>query len=258
MSIATDRIEPSGFRGGGGGGGVACAAVTPTIGNGKEEREEEEENWCSSSATSSIGRNSDLSGRSTTDGDDDGDDNEVQSAYNGPLDMMNSLEEVLPVRRGISSFYSGKSKSFTSLAEASSTSSIKDIAKQENAYSRRRRNLLAINHVWDKNRGSPHRINGCGIAKRPLSSSKSTLALAVAMSSSESLSSASDDSNSNSNSNSNARSPPSLPPLHPRSIASPWRSYSVADLQQCRAEGATDACSLDRDKNKRERLTRQL
>lgn len=98
MSIATDRIEPSGFRCGGGGGGVACAAVTPTIGNGKEEREEEEENWCSSSATSSIGRNSDLSGRSTTDGDDDGDDNEVQSAYNGPLDMMNSLEEVLPVR----------------------------------------------------------------------------------------------------------------------------------------------------------------
>lgn len=254
MSIAMDRIEPSGFRGGA--GGVACAAVLPAIGNGKGEPEEEEENWCSSSATSSIGRNSDLSERSTTDGDDDGDDNEVQSAYNGPLDMMNSLEEVLPVRRGISSFYNGKSKSFTSLAEAASTSSVKDIAKQENAYSRRRRNLLAINHVWDKSKGSPHRSNGCGIAKRPLSSSKSTLALAVAMSSSESLSSTSDDSNSNSNSNSNSISPPSLPPLHPRSIASPWRSYSVADLQQCRREGAADASSVNRDKNESEKLNR--
>lgn len=151
-------------------------------------------------------------------------------------------------RRGISKFYTGKSKSFTSLADASAASSIKDIGKQENAYSRRRRNLLAINHIWDKNRSSPHRSNGCGISKKALSSSRSTLALAVAMSSSESISSASDESNS--------RSPPPLPPLHPRSRASPWRSYSVADLQQCRTEITSNPhCSLVSDKSEHERLT---
>lgn len=115
-------------------------------------------------------------------------------------------------RRGISKFYNGKSKSFTSLGDAASTSSIKDITKPENAYTRKRRNLMAFNHVWDsKNRsfsGFPLRSNGGGISKRPISSSRSTLALAVAMSSSESSSSTSDESCS--------RSPPPLPPLHPQ------------------------------------------
>ncbi|KAL5786453.1 hypothetical protein ACOSQ2_008845 [Xanthoceras sorbifolium] len=220
MSIAMDRIEASGYVGGGGGGGgdgVACAAVY-------EPDEKEEQNWCSSSSTSSIGRNSDLSGRSSE--GEDSEENEVQSSYKGPLIMMDSLEEALPIRRGISNFYNGKSKSFTSLAEATSASSVKDIAKQENAYTRRRRNLLAVTHIWDKNRCSPLR----NISKRPISSSKSSLALAVTMSSSESISSASEDSSSNS------RSPPRLPPLHPQSRASAWRSYSVADLHQCTSD----------------------
>ncbi|KAI3411603.1 uncharacterized protein J3R85_017780, partial [Psidium guajava] len=142
--------------------------------------------------------------------------------------------------RGISKFYDGKSKSFTSLADASS-SSVKEIVKPENAYSRRRRNILASSHMWDRSRNFPLRSNIAGISKRPLSSSKSTLALAVFMCNSESFSSASEDSSTSSVS----QSPPRLPPLHPRGkgshnqIASPqgnfspWRSYSLADLQQC-------------------------
>lgn len=51
----------------------------------------------SSSSTSSIGRNSDLSSDRSTEDEDCG-ENEAQSAYNGPLDMMESLEEVLPIR----------------------------------------------------------------------------------------------------------------------------------------------------------------
>ena len=51
----------------------------------------------SSSSTSSIGRNSDLSSERSMEDDDSG-ENEAQSAYKGPLDMMESLEEVLPVR----------------------------------------------------------------------------------------------------------------------------------------------------------------
>ena len=134
-------------------------------------------------------------------------------------------------RRGISNFYNGKSKSFTSLAEASSSSSIKDVGKPENAYTRKRRNLLAFNHVWDKNQNLRSHMGG-GITKRPLSSSRSTLAFAVStMSSSDGISSSSEDSSSRS-------PPPQLPPPHPRSRTarrnpSVWPSFSSADLQQC-------------------------
>ncbi|KAF2285062.1 hypothetical protein GH714_037675 [Hevea brasiliensis] len=260
MSIALEssrgmkEIEPSRYPR----GGIACVA-TPAIFESQAERravdkkeEAAEVNECSTSAsstTSSIGKNSDLSGRDSSDGENCEEENEVQSAYKGTLKSMDALEEALPMRRGISVFYNGKSKSFTSLAEASYSPCIKDIAKPDNAYSRRRRNLLALSHVLDKNRCFPHRSNGGGISKRPISSSRSTLALAVAMSNSESTGSTSEDSTSSSNSKSQH-----LPPLHPRSMASynnlaslpspqqkfsPWRSFSVADLQQCASNTAT-------------------
>ncbi|RVW52225.1 hypothetical protein CK203_077324 [Vitis vinifera] len=157
-------------------------------------------------------------------------------------------------RRGISRFYNGKSKSFTSLADAS-TSASKDLAKPENAYNRRRRNLLAYNHVLDKNRNFPLRSNGGGISKKLAATSRSTLALAVAMSSSDSNNSSED---LNSSLNCISRSPSLLlPPLHPQArlyhnnvSSSPpqrnlsaWRSYSLADLQQCATSGTTNATS---------------
>lgn len=200
------------------------------------------ESPCSSSATSttsSIGRNSDdvSSGRSL-EGEDCG-ENEGQSSYNGPLDMMDALEEVLPIRRGISSFYNGKSKSFATLGDASSAS-IKEIVKAENAYTRKRRNLTAFNQVWDRHRSFP--LSG-GISKRPISSSRSTLALAVAMNNSESRSSMSEESNGSPT----CMSPIFCPPLHSSATASRrcpassppqqsfcgWRSLSVCDLQHC-------------------------
>lgn len=51
----------------------------------------------SSSSSSSIGKNSDLSERSSSDGEEC-EENEAQSSYKGPLEMMDALEEVLPVR----------------------------------------------------------------------------------------------------------------------------------------------------------------
>lgn len=62
----------------------------------KEKREEVKValNTCSSS-TSSIGKNSDISGRSR---ENSGDADEVQSSYKGPLDAMEALEQVLPMR----------------------------------------------------------------------------------------------------------------------------------------------------------------
>ena len=56
--------------------------------------QEEEEEECSTSTSSSIGRNSDVSSeRSMEEGE-----NEVESAYHGPLHAMETLEEVLPIR----------------------------------------------------------------------------------------------------------------------------------------------------------------
>uniref|UniRef100_A0A5B6ZCX5 Uncharacterized protein n=1 Tax=Davidia involucrata TaxID=16924 RepID=A0A5B6ZCX5_DAVIN len=198
----------------------------------EEEEEEEEREGALDSCSSSIGKNSDLSGRSSADGEDSG-DTEVQSSYKGPLNAMDSLEEVLPIKRGISKFYEGRSKSFTSLARASS-SSIKDLVKPENAYTRKRRNLLAATSLVDG-----------GISKRLLSSSSSSR---LAMSNSSS---------GNSNFNSKLISttfphtllrlpvrpqlgqssfplpPPPPPPPPPSGNFSVWRSFSLADLQQC-------------------------
>ncbi|KGN55382.1 vitellogenin-2 [Cucumis sativus] len=249
MSITLDRVRQVDDKRSGfspedlGYGSVFQRLVTHDVDRvveGFQKEEADESNTCSSASTSSsssIGRNSDQS-----DDEDNGENDEVQSSYKGPLDMMDSLEEVLPVRKGISKFYSGKSKSFTSLADASSVNSMKEIAKPENAYSKKRRNLMAYNLVWEKNRSFPLKNNGGGISKRPISSSKSSLALAVAMSSSESNSSE------DSNCSSYSSSPPPRPPLHPQSrpsnnnfpsmvppqkTFSTWRSYSLADLQEC-------------------------
>ncbi|KAG0503661.1 hypothetical protein HPP92_003733 [Vanilla planifolia] len=133
-----------------------------------------------SSCSSSIGKDSDAEGS-----DEEEENGEVQSKYKGPLEGMTSLEESLPIRRGISSFYAGKSKSFTSLSEAISSSVCsKDLGKTENAYSRRRKTALALKVSWDKPYSSVLRSSRIGITKKSPTPTRSTLAIAVAMSSS--------------------------------------------------------------------------
>ncbi|XWS26594.1 hypothetical protein CRYUN_Cryun26dG0044300 [Craigia yunnanensis] len=193
-----------------------------------KEREEDDLGSCSSS---SIGRNSDVSGESSSDGEDST-KAEVQSELKGPLDTMDALEEVLPMRRGISKFYNGKSKSFTSLANATAAASVKDFAKPDNPYNRKRKNLLAHSSLLDKNRHHSLRNSGSEISKRLANTNRSTVALGITMSSS--------DFNSISSSSSSC-----LPPLHPHCKKSttirsssptaqtnpPCRSFSLSDLQ---------------------------
>lgn len=160
-------------------------------------------------------------------GDDDDEDTsgdmEVESKLKGPLDNMAELEDSLPIKRGLSNFFSGKSKSFTCLSDVAS---VKDLAKPDNPYNKRRRNLLAYGNSWERNRFHPPRNSSAGISKKAMHTSKSTLALAVAMSKSE------DSSEKDEN---DAQLPAQLPPLPPqgkwqRSFASP-RSFSLTDLQ---------------------------
>ncbi|XP_059283875.1 protein OXIDATIVE STRESS 3 LIKE 1-like [Lycium ferocissimum] len=197
-----------------------------------------EDDRTSSSSSSSIGRNSDDS-PAPAGSSSDGDGEEVESPFKGgALDSLESLEEVLPIKRGISNFYAGKSKSYTSLADAASSPSLKDMVKPENAYTRKRKNLLAHSNFFDKNRNHFPRNNSGGLYKRPINS-RSSLALG-------STSSCSESNNSSESLNSNTSSPRfSLPPLPPQSrrysnesSSSPpeqklsaWRSFSLSDLQ---------------------------
>lgn len=137
----------------------------------------------------------------------------------------------------MSNFYNGKSKSFASLADARSSTSINEIAKPENAYSRRRRNVLAFN-LSDKNR-SQLKANG-GVSKKSSNSSKSTLALGVAMNRPKSHEK---ESNSESSPNLVSRLSPHHPQVRqsqcnsssfaPRGNISACRSFSFADLEHC-------------------------
>lgn len=188
-----------------------------------------------SSSSSSIGKNSDaLSGG----GDSDEDDGEVQSKDNGSLNPLNALEEVLPIKRGISTFYAGKSKSYGSLADASSVPSIQDIVKPEDAYSRKRKNMLAHNVLLDKHRKS---TTENGISKRLVNSSRGGFPFGLNNNSHDN-----EESGETSDSNSSGFSLPPLPrnrrllpnessDSSPRLYCSPWRSLSLSDLQHVSA-----------------------
>lgn len=231
------RIEPSGFAT----HGMTSIPIYNSpefgIGDPRDQEDDRSSSFSSSSSSSSIGRNSDDSpaGRSSSDGDGE----EVQSSFKpGGLDNLETLEEVLPIKRSISKFYAGKSKSFTSLADAASISSVKEIVKPEDAYTRKRKNLLAHNNFFGKNRSYLPGMGNGGIYKRPINS-RSSSALAASVSCS--------DSNYSSKSLNSSPSSPCLsrPPLPPQtrryrnesSLSPPeqklnaWRSFSLSDLQ---------------------------
>nr|CAD1825080.1 unnamed protein product [Ananas comosus var. bracteatus] len=77
-------------------------------------------------------------------------------------------------RRGISKFYCGKSKSFTMLTDApSSSTSAEGLAKPENAYTRKRKNLLAFSIMCNKPQYEESMSTEGSVAKRAASSSRS-------------------------------------------------------------------------------------
>ncbi|GMQ02637.1 hypothetical protein CsSME_00048766 [Camellia sinensis var. sinensis] len=92
-----------------------------------------------SSESSSIGVPED-------DSDDDDEEGEVQSKSDGSyLSSLASLEESLPIKRGLSNNFAGKSKSFANLSEIST---VREIEKRENPLNKRRRTMIAYN--WSR------------------------------------------------------------------------------------------------------------
>eukprot|EP00252_Welwitschia_mirabilis_P016093 TRINITY_DN35593_c0_g1_i1.p1 TRINITY_DN35593_c0_g1~~TRINITY_DN35593_c0_g1_i1.p1 ORF type:complete len:231 (-),score=48.53 TRINITY_DN35593_c0_g1_i1:52-744(-) len=132
--------------------------------------------------SSSIGENSNADGEEDRDDDDDCQDKEVQSSFKGPLESISALKDSLPVKGGLSRFFTGKSKSFTTISDAVS---LKDLVKPENPYNKRRRILLSSsrsNKNWVKHRSFlSNGIDCARISKKIMHSNKSTLAVAIAM-----------------------------------------------------------------------------
>jgi hypothetical protein len=96
-----------------------------------------------------------------------------------PIDILltNSIVCVLFCRKpGLSKFFGGKSKSFSSLADAKS---ISDLAKPENPYARRRK--MGYNCHLDRHRSYPplSRSSVTGISKKSVNGSRITLAVAL-------------------------------------------------------------------------------
>ncbi|XP_003572407.2 uncharacterized protein LOC100823786 [Brachypodium distachyon] len=123
----------------------------------EEEGEEEEARSESSSIGAASSESSSIGDDSSSEKEEDGEE-EVESEARAPVEevlgmglgSLDSLEDALPSKRGLSNFYAGKSKSFTSLAEAAAKAAAKEIAKPENPFNKRRRVLAA----WSRRRAS--------------------------------------------------------------------------------------------------------
>ncbi|CAO2163109.1 unnamed protein product [Urochloa humidicola] len=195
----------------------------------------------SACSSSSIGRDSD---ECPPPGKEDEGEGEVQSAFmgaaagGGGLAGLEALEEALPIRRSISKFYNGKSKSFACLKEAiTSSGSAKDITKADNAYSRKRKNLLAYSIMY----GNPHETAAAQVyettpPKRLASLSRNSL-VTLASSSSRSSSSISIEENElpeqlHSPLPHDFISTPRSGSCTPNASSAPMRSLSMMDLHR--------------------------
>ncbi|KAI3869566.1 hypothetical protein MKX03_012143 [Papaver bracteatum] len=66
---------------------------------------------------------------------DDASSSSTSSSTNGPLYELSDLMATLPIKRGLSKHFQGKSQSFTSLSDVSC---LEDLVKKENGYGRKK------------------------------------------------------------------------------------------------------------------------
>lgn len=99
----------------------------------------------SSQSSSSIGQPDD-----DTDADDD---NEEEEDVQSTLSSLASLEDSLPIKKGLSNFYGGKSKSYGNLGEVRSLQ-VQDLGKSDNPFNKRRRTLMAYNLMFKDHNNS--------------------------------------------------------------------------------------------------------
>ncbi|KAF8034156.1 hypothetical protein BT93_C0433 [Corymbia citriodora subsp. variegata] len=125
---------------GGGDGRECCESESSTGGSLVSD---ESASSCSSSelaedaSSSALCSSSSISSSSST----------SSSNCQGPLYELSELMTHLPMKRGLSKFYQGKSQSFTSLARVQS---IEDLVKKENPYKKRLKTCESFAGALDK------------------------------------------------------------------------------------------------------------
>ncbi|KAK4395189.1 hypothetical protein Sango_1673200 [Sesamum angolense] len=115
----------------------------------KKNNDHHDEKCTSSTSTSSIGEESMFSNGSSSISSSDDTADDASSSPSSSFSSLNSggalydlseIMEQLPIKRGLSKFYQGKSESFTSLARVGS---IEDLAKKATPYRRHHHHLKA-------------------------------------------------------------------------------------------------------------------
>uniref|UniRef100_J3LB23 Oxidative stress 3 n=1 Tax=Oryza brachyantha TaxID=4533 RepID=J3LB23_ORYBR len=155
---ANDRSEDDSFSGSS--IGSACSSASDLSDDGSSYQPGDSPEPSSSSASSST----------------------LQLDSEGPLYELSSLISQLPVRRGLSNYYQGKSQSFTSISDATC---VQDLAKKV-TYNKRMKACKSYAAGLDMNQRSNHLPRPCNrmIAKRP---SKGSFACLLSRPSSASL-----------------------------------------------------------------------
>ncbi|XP_062087578.1 protein OXIDATIVE STRESS 3-like [Humulus lupulus] len=124
-----------------------------------------------SSTSSSIG-NSTSSNRSSLSSSSDLVDDASSSPsssgssshhHNGPLYELSELMAQLPIKRGLSKFFQGKSESFTSLSKVMS---IEDLAKKENPYNIKRKMKACKSYAGGLDTHKPYTLPKATISKK--------------------------------------------------------------------------------------------
>ncbi|KAG7534487.1 hypothetical protein ISN45_Aa08g020350 [Arabidopsis thaliana x Arabidopsis arenosa] len=103
---------------------------------------EEEEDSSSCSLSSSMCSSSDLT--------EDDDDDVSSSSSNGPLEDLSDLMSHLPIKRGLSKFYEGRSQSFTSLANVKSLEDLMKRGFKNRNYGAKRKSSRSTGGILDQ------------------------------------------------------------------------------------------------------------
>ncbi|KAJ6854071.1 putative histone H3.v1 [Iris pallida] len=99
----------------------------------QQQRQQQQEEDAKSSDSSSAG---------SSDQEDHVDEND-RKIKNGSFSSLSSLEESLPLKRGLSNYFSGKSRSFSNLSECGNAD-VGELAKPENPFNKRQRILTSL------------------------------------------------------------------------------------------------------------------
>ncbi|KAI3967444.1 hypothetical protein MKX01_012254 [Papaver californicum] len=102
---------------------------------------EEQDDLMSSTSSSMFDESSTSNASSSCEAElvDDASSSSTSSSTNGPLYQLSDLMATLPIKRGLSKHFQGKSQSFTSL---SNVSCLEDLVKKESSYVIRKKMMI--------------------------------------------------------------------------------------------------------------------